>query len=226
MKQVATRLLLILAVLSAPVAYPQETQRYVRDWLSVALREAPSPTSATVHAGLVSGTPLIVLETDTSNEFTRVRTQEGVEGWIPSRFLSDEPAARDRLAQVEIELERLTKANAALEAARDALPPGLAEAGERLRELEQRNTELVAEIAALRERPDDVGVLRAANAELEATNTALLNRIDSLTREIATLKSGERQQQFINGGAAVLAGIIATLLIASLWPRKKQTEWR
>lgn len=244
-KQLASRLLPLLFVAAAlaslspawaqsptaetPAAAPEgdqpTAQRYIRDWLSVAVRATPTQSGPTVHSGLVSGTPLTVLETDASREFSRVRTADGVVGWVPTRFLSDQPAARDRLTQIEAELARLTQRNSELEAERAGLPPGLAEAGERLRELEQRNTELVAELTALRERPDDIGVLQAANAELESNNAALVDRIDSLSRELAELRSGERHQQFINGGAAVLAGIIATLLIAWLWPRKKRTEW-
>lgn len=202
-----------------------EPQRYVRDWLSVALREEPSADSTTVHPGLTSGAPLTLLQNDAATGFSRVRTADGVEGWMPSRFLSEEPAARDRLAQLEAEITRLTTVNEELAGRLAALPPDELARAARLQELEQRNSEQAAELEAISQSPDSVGVLRTINAELEANNNALLSRIDSLTRELASLKQGGRQQQFINGALAVLVGIIAAMLIAWLWPRKKRSEW-
>ena len=81
--------------------------RYISDLLYVPLRSGPSGEHRIIHWGLPSGMALEVLEEDEATKFTRVRTEGGTEGWIPSQYLVDEPVAADRLAQAESEIERL-----------------------------------------------------------------------------------------------------------------------
>lgn len=222
--------LLVTAGLALPVGiHAQATataeapeQRYIRDWLTVSLRQEPS-ASAPVVRQLETGAVLTPLrETD---GFVQVRTEGGVTGWVPARFLSDEPAARDRLAQATAEIERLDAAHAELQRLHAALPADMGAAAERIGELEAHNTELATELTALQNVPDDVAVLRAASIELERTNQALQEQVSDLTREVASHRAGTQRQQFINGATAVVAGMIGTLLIAWLWPRKKRSEW-
>src|SRR5690606_34552384 len=53
---------------------------------------------------LPSGTPVEVLEEDADSGWSRVRTSQGAEGWILTRFLDRQASARDRLARAEREL--------------------------------------------------------------------------------------------------------------------------
>src|SRR5690606_7719650 len=107
----ATGLLLSLLLLGTSVAQAQENIRYVRDWISIPLRESPGSDSTIIHKGVVSGAPLVLLQTDDKAASARVRTEDGQEGWLPLRYLTSEPGARSQLEKAEAEIERLTKLN-------------------------------------------------------------------------------------------------------------------
>src|SRR3546814_2942158 len=46
-----------------------------------------------------------MLETLGEQSFARVRTSAGAEGWMTARYLSGQPAAKDRLSQMKSDLD-------------------------------------------------------------------------------------------------------------------------
>jgi SH3 domain protein len=82
---------------------------WVSDQFEVMLRSGPSTNNA-IERMLPSGTALEVLERDEEAGYARVRTTAGTEGWVLSRYLMNEPSAREQLATL---MGRLTNANAA-----------------------------------------------------------------------------------------------------------------
>ena len=72
------------------------TTAYVTDQMEVTLRNGTS-TGHRILRMLPSGVPLEVLETDSDSGYTRVRSPSGQEGWVLSRYLQNEPVARDQL---------------------------------------------------------------------------------------------------------------------------------
>lgn len=84
--------------LAAPLALAQPDLRphYISDDVTVSLRDQPgtdAPTQGTVH----SGDRVTILQSQGAGSFARVRTADGREGWLPERYLTETPAARDRL---------------------------------------------------------------------------------------------------------------------------------
>lgn len=77
--------------------------RYISDETAITLREDKG-MSAEVIALLKSGTRVEVLEEDATSGYSRVRVAAGRDGWVLSRYLSPEPAARERLAEVQSRL--------------------------------------------------------------------------------------------------------------------------
>ena len=91
--------LVLLLGLLALAAHAQT--RYVSDKLGVELRRGPS-TEYLILRSLEAGTALEVLEQDAGAGYSRVRVaDQGVEGWILTRFLTTEPIARERLVVAE-----------------------------------------------------------------------------------------------------------------------------
>src|SRR5690606_30193259 len=81
---------------------------YISDVVNVPLRSGPSQAHRIVHRGLPSGTQLTILAIDDGAGFTKVRTANGLEGWVTSQYLSREPIARVKLAAAEKRLQGLT----------------------------------------------------------------------------------------------------------------------
>ena len=74
--------------------------RYVTDELEVTLRSGQSTRNNIVRM-LKSGTALEVLEDSGDTGYSLVRLPSGTEGWVLSRFLVNQPVARDVLPDVQ-----------------------------------------------------------------------------------------------------------------------------
>ena len=155
MKRRPYSLLLTLSLISAaPALLAAEELRYVSDEVSVPLRAAPD-NDADLLGVLKSGDKVSVLRSLGPQSYTQVQTSRGTEGWLPSRYLSEDPAAQVRLrsaqrerdqarAQAERLQNELDTARKQLAAAAPAFE--LADENQRLREqmqeLQQRSEEL------------------------------------------------------------------------------------
>jgi SH3 domain protein len=105
--------LLIAGLLLSGEVFSQQTI-YIRDMLYVPMRSGQGTQYRIVHKGLVSGTPLAVLELSEDNTYTKVRTPKGTEGWVQSQYLSKEPSARNQLKLAKIYIASLHTDNDAL----------------------------------------------------------------------------------------------------------------
>lgn len=197
-----------------------DSERYIRDWIAVPLLSTAAPESKTVHAGLVSGTQVKVLETSDSKEYTRVRTREGVVGWLATRYLSDEPSARAQLDQAKTELEELR----ALKSRLNDLPPDLRTASQQLIDLRAENTRIQQELADSRRTPSEAAALGAENTRLQASNDELQQQLQGRDTELQILRADTSQRQFRDGGLAVAVGMVLIVIGRRLWP-KKRSEW-
>lgn len=198
--------------------------RYVRDWISVALRESPAKDSAVVGRGLVSGTPLTLLESDQANGLSRVRTETGAEGWLPSRYLTAEPVARALLDQANAELEQLRQLNQQLRGDNPATAAAIDGAKAQVEQLQQANEALTAEVAALKQSPDNPANLKQSNQDLQVRNETLRQQLEQLNAEVSELRASRENEMFRNGALAVIGGVLITLVVPRLWP-KKRSEW-
>jgi SH3 domain protein len=96
---------------------------YVTDSLRLGLHAAPD-TSDRPFDNLISGTPLDVLERNTS--YARVRLTDGREGWVKATYLVATKPAAARVAELETELLSLKDAAAAAKTAQTAAEQELA----------------------------------------------------------------------------------------------------
>ncbi len=75
---------------------------YVADFQKVSLRSAPSATDAIIKM-IPTDTRVTVLETQ--GEWAKIKVEEGVEGWVHTRGLSQDTPVRQKLAYAEKKLE-------------------------------------------------------------------------------------------------------------------------
>ena len=96
----------VLALVAGSAISPLYAQsvQYVADDISITMRDA-ARNDAPIIGSVRSGPRLTVLEVLGPDSFARVRTAEGREGWITARYLSNQPAAKDRVAQIKAELD-------------------------------------------------------------------------------------------------------------------------
>lgn len=211
---------LLLALLAQSVA---AQTRYVSDEFEITLRTGPSTANQIIRM-LESGTQLEMLEQDPDSGYTRVRTLGGTEGWVISRYLMPEPAARDQLADMRQRLETIRNQSGDLGAQLDDLTRAKQEAEARIRTLEAENKQLEAELAEIRRTASNVlGINAENNALREQLSTAEV-QIAALQQENGELASRRNRDWFIAGAAVLLAGVLVGIIVPRIrW--RKRSRW-
>lgn len=98
-----TAVFILLGSLWASASAQALATRYISDETAITLREDKG-MNAPVAALLKSGTRVELIEEDAAGGYARVRVAQGREGWVLARYLSTEPAARERLAAAQSEI--------------------------------------------------------------------------------------------------------------------------
>lgn len=213
------RLLVFLLLVSAGHLALAETA-YVSDRLEVTLRTGTSTQHSIVRM-LPSGARLEVLETDAASGYSRVRTADGTEGWVLSRYLMERPAARDQLGAATERAASMELRVADLAAQVEALT------GER-NELQVQRDGLEAEVADLRAELDNVRRVSASSLELDQANRELRTRVAAtdqenarLRGEIAELERNTQRNWFLAGAGVLLLGLVLGLVLPRIrWRRR------
>jgi len=217
MRKVLLALLLVLGPLSAFAA-----TMYISDELTVPLRRGPSNNHKIINAGLPSGLALEVLGEDQASGFTRVRTPNGTEGWVPTQYLVGQPIARERLAAATKRIETL---EAQLKSTRDNYKDVR---GER-REVESRATDLAKENQRLQNELAEIRRVSATaitqyeeNNQLKESNASLQAQVTQLSEQVRILERNVMLRWFLAGGALLLVGLVLGAWIKS---RPKRSTW-
>jgi SH3 domain protein len=198
--------------------------RYVTDNLSVELRRGPS-LEYLILRSVPAGAAVQVLEQDAETGYSRVRVVDGgVEGWILTRFLQTEPAARDKLAAAERNLEAARSRVTELESQVTELAGKLGGTEQALQQTEQMQADASAELADIRQAAANVIEIREQNDTLRQSLAETQDELKGLRDQNSALRSRERQNWFIVGACVLLGGILIGLIAPSL-RRRRRTDW-
>lgn len=215
------RLAIFLLVLALPVLVQAAETRYVTDHLIITLRSGQGSQYQIIKT-LPSGTPLEVLET-TDSGYSRVRTPDGAEGWVLTRYLSEEPIARDRLAKVQKQLERLQTRHRKLRTQLAELRKQTAELQAERDRLRSENAKLTSELKHLREVAAKPIELEAQNRTLKQQNVSLEKELQLVRQENQVLQNSTQRDWFIAGAGVLLGGILLGLILPRIRWRRKNT---
>ncbi len=201
----------------------QAATRYVTDQIKVTLRGGES-TGHKIVRMLPSGTPVEVLEVHPKTGYSKVRAL-GAEGYVLTRQLMDQPAARDRLAEMQKRLDELQQAPDQLTGKLSRLRQEHEALQRRYRDVEQERERLRQELQSLSR--------TAANAvRIDKERTALRRQVAALTRQSEELRQENRDLQnrtaqnwFLIGAAVVGGGILIGLILPHLRFRRRKTSW-
>ncbi len=213
--------LLALLVLSVSAAYG-ETVRYVGDNLEITLRTGKS-TRHSIRRMLPVGTKLYVLKSDPDG-YSLVRTEDGVEGWVLTRFLSNEPSAKDRLREAQAALAKLRIENHRLKAQIKDLTEGKADVEARIQKLMEDNQRLQQELSAIRQTAANALAIDHENKTLKERLVGLERSLQGLEQENARLKDRSARDWFLVGAGVLLLGMIIGLILPKLRLQKKD-DW-
>ncbi|PVY75422.1 SH3 domain protein [Tamilnaduibacter salinus] len=220
-RQATAGLLAALTLLAMPVS--AETM-YIDDMLKAPLRAGEGLQYRIVHKGLPSGTQVNLLETSDSG-YSRVRTGDGQEGWLPTRYLSRQPIAEDRLKRVSSQLE---ETRSSLSSVREQLSTVTEERDQLANtrdQLENRVSELSAELKRIRSVSENALSLERQNQTLRESNQQLKKEVEVLTAENERLQSKKESDFMMLGALLVGAGVLIAVVVPWLKPARKTDNW-
>lgn len=195
---------------------------YVSDRLEIQMRTGKGNQFRILRM-LPSGTPLEVLEHDRENGYSKVRSPGGVEGWVLTRFLMNEAAAREQLADAEKKLARLELENRKLNAAFGELKTEKGSTEKERSELDRENRKISQELEEIRRTASSALAIDAENKELKSRIVAYERQLQTLQQENAGLKDRTARDWFMVGAGVVLLGMVIGLIIPRIRWRKKSS---
>jgi SH3 domain protein len=211
----------LLAALAVCSAVAAETL-YVSDQFEVPLRRGTTTEHAIVRM-LPSGTPVELLESDSGNKHSRVRTASGVEGYIESRYLMPDPAARDQLTELRRRLSSANDEQGGLSRQVDELGQQLAAAQRSAADLTASRDEMAAELERIKAISAKSVELDQHNKELEQQLAAGEQRIRALTDENAALHKHTTRDWFLAGGGLTLFSLLLGIGVTRVrWRRRSR----
>ena len=214
---------LFLSALILPILVQAQDIQYVSDQLIITMRTGQG-SQYQILKTLPSGTRLEIMETNEETGYTRVRLADGTEGWVLSRFLTEEPIAREKLAAAQSKLQRLTDQN-------NALKEELANLKKSATELETERNTLLSQSESAKtelERLNQVAAqpiqLDKQNRDLKQQNVSLEKELQLLQQENQVLKDRSQRDWFVAGAGVLLGGMLLGLILPKLRWRKK-SNW-
>lgn len=196
---------------------------YVSDQLEITLRKGKTNQHQIIRM-LRSGAPVEVLEVDKEAGQARVRTADNAEGWVLTRYLSNEPVARTRIAQMEQQVMSLQNENRQLRTDMGQSTQQRNELGSTQKQLLEDNSRLKEELTTIRETAANAITIDNENKQLKEKLFALERDSQVQQQELAALKDRSDRDWFVAGAGVIFAGMIIGLVIPKLrW--RKRSSW-
>lgn len=191
---------------------------YVIDQITITLR-AGQGTQHQILRTLPSGTPMEVLRSNEESGYSQVRTKDGVEGWVLSQYLIDEPTSKIKLTGAEQKLTRLDAEFKDIKAKYEQLLKDKEHWDKDLKAVSGERDKLSAEIAKPRE------VITEIAQQPAESNSALPagKETEMLQQENQVLKDRAKKDWFLAGAGVMLIGLVLGLLVSRL--RLRRSSW-
>ncbi len=217
MMKTTLRCTLFILILALPIA--NAAPAWVSDEFEIMLRSGPS-TSNAIQLMVGSGMQLEVLESDADSGYSRVRTPGGTEGWVLSRYLMNEPSAREQLQTLTGQLTNSTSRGSSLDSQLAAVKNEYNSANRQIASLEREKATLESELAEIRRTAANVLGINEQNKKLMDELATAEIRADTLEQENRQVSSQSTRYWFISGALVLIGGIILGIWLPRIrWQR-------
>ncbi|HFC53316.1 MAG TPA: TIGR04211 family SH3 domain-containing protein [Gammaproteobacteria bacterium] len=213
-------ILFVFLVIAAGSAWAEATH-WVRDRIVISMRDAPG-SDAQVIRTISSGTGMQILERSGNGAYARVKLDNGVEGWVATRYLVDKPIAAMRLAKMEKEWKRFKEENEQLRKELEDLQE-LSGDLEAVRRLRAENARLTAEVERFKELNTEPLALANENEQLRSRNLAIDKELQLVRQELQVAKDRSDRDWFLLGAGVLIAGILVGIALPRLRLRKRDS---
>jgi SH3 domain protein len=216
--------IVLLILLSVSVRATYADRRYVSDMLIITLRAGQGREYKVIKT-LKTDTPVEVLEE--GEEYLRVRTDEGEEGWVAKQYITPEvpksvilEGLKKETSKLNARIEELEKDQASIleqfEVATQRHAAKVEELEKNASNSNQEASRLKIKLAQITEKHNtlidqskNVVDLISEQKKLKANNVSLNTRVEHLQKENTDLGNTRRLQWFLAGGGVFFIGWIA-----------------
>jgi SH3 domain protein len=208
---------------AVPVPAQAQATRYISDQVEIPLRAGTSTRFRIVRM-LPSGTSVTLLSEDEETGYAQVRTENGTQGWILSRYLLAEPVARDQLQQMQQSLGPLQSGNEQLRQQLQVLQEEKRNLEAGLEQAEKGSQRLNQDLTQIRKTAANAIAIDERNKLLEQQAVELERTLQIVQQENRALSDTSNQSWFVRGAGVLIFGLIIGLIIPQIrW--RKPSPW-
>ena len=216
-------LIVLCTLLAGPVA--AQGTRYVSDKVFIVLHNGPG-AEYRWRARLTPGTRLEVSGSSDDGEWAKVKTVRGTEGWVRKEYLSADMPAQLLLPRAQERAQQLEQRNAELTAELEQLQSDRTNLLNQIQSTDSELGSVADELTQLKQISGKAVQLDTDNRRLVMESETLRSEVEMLEAENQRLQDKLKSEDFINGALAVLLGVIITLVVPRLWPkRRRSSSW-
>ena len=196
---------------------------YVNDELTITMRRGES-TQHQIIRTLKSGTKLEIIETHKDTGFSFARTKDGTEGWVLTRFLTNQPAAKQRLETANNKISKLNKELSKLRSDLKQTDAKRSSLDKTSNQLEKANNKLTKELTQIKETARNAIAISEDNTKLREKIIRLDTDLQAMEQHNSVLKDRSARDWFITGTIVTILGILIGLLVPRMRVKPK-SKW-
>jgi SH3 domain protein len=219
-KTLTAALVLVTTVFYAIPA--QALDRYVTDQFEINMRTGTS-TANRIIAILKSGQKLEVLEQDEASQYSLVRTENGTEGYVLTRYLDEQPSGREQLVKLQLRSGKQKDRIAKLEADLNDYQQVNSSDREQISQLKAQLQKTTNDFNKLQEDTKDTIRVLQQNENLQTRINVLEREKKTLSEENIAYKDRTAMDWFLRGAGVSLAAFLLGIIVTRIRWRKRDS---
>lgn len=230
MKKVS-RLPYIFATLFVVLLYPhsvfsQTKIAYIKDVLYVPVRSGDSNQYRILHKGLKSGTKLNIIEENDDKTWVKITTENGIEGWLPSQFISTNKTANLLVDSYKNDAQKARTELNELKTRYTNTDKKLKKESQTAEEYFNENTQLTLELQKIKSISSNAIEMDKNYQNLLEQHELLKTKYDTLFAENENLKADQRLSFLLYGAGLIILGMLLMIILPMLKPKQRFSEWK
>lgn len=197
---------------------------YVTDNINLSLRSEESEKGKVLKL-LPTGTPLTVISENKKTGFSRVRLENGQEGYFPTRNLMKDPPSRFQLEAANKSMGSLQMENARLKSELASLKQSITPNTSLEQSLAAERDQLHRELSDLKKTAANSIQIKEERDELQEHVVNLERELEQFKLDNKVLKDSTEQDWFLYGGAVAFTGVLLGFILPRIGWRRKSGGW-
>lgn len=210
--------------MSSPL-WAEETA-YVTDILYVPIRSGATNQHRIVNKGLKSGSMLKVIETNSDNTWSKIRTSNGTIGWIQNQYLVKNQTAGLKLGSAEKKLSVNTKSLSAAKENINILTNKLNKETQSHEQCLVDKTSISLDLQKIQSISSGAIEMDKRYQELLEQHQIIQTKYDTVLAENSGLRTDQRLSFLLYGAGLIMFGMLLMILLPMLKPKRRFSEWR